>query len=203
MVTTKGLNIRAVLFDFDGTLTTPGALDFPAIKRVLGCPVDQPILEFIQSIADSRQRSAALERLEQFETEAAHQSRPNDGAVEIVSWIKQRRLPVGIITRNSRASVATALSHFSPLGPDDFAVLITRDESLAPKPSGAGIRWAARGLGIATEQVLMVGDYVFDCEAGRRAGACTVLLDPHDDPRLADVVCDFRIRRLGELKRII
>ena len=28
-------NIKAVLFDFDGTLTQPGALDFPAIKRKL------------------------------------------------------------------------------------------------------------------------------------------------------------------------
>ena len=29
-----GINIKAVLFDFDGTLTQPGAIDFQLIKRV-------------------------------------------------------------------------------------------------------------------------------------------------------------------------
>lgn len=196
-------DLRAVLFDFDGTLTTPGALDFPAIKKTLGCPVDQPVLEFIQSIADHRKRKTALDQLDRFETAAARQSRPNHGAVEIIRWIKNRRLPVGIVTRNSRASVAAALLHFAPLGADDFEVLITRDEPLAPKPDGEGIRWAARFLGVQPGQVLMVGDYIFDCQAGRAAGARTALLDPHGDPRLMGVACDFRIRRLGDLEKII
>jgi hypothetical protein len=33
-----------VLFDFDGTLTHPGALDFAAIKREVGCPADRFVL---------------------------------------------------------------------------------------------------------------------------------------------------------------
>ena len=28
--------IKAVFFDFDGTLTSPGALDFPKIKLAIG-----------------------------------------------------------------------------------------------------------------------------------------------------------------------
>ena len=41
--------IKGVLFDFDGTLTRPGALDFPAIKQELGCPADQAILEYLET----------------------------------------------------------------------------------------------------------------------------------------------------------
>ena len=41
--------ISAVLFDFDGTLTKPGALNFSQFKKSIGCPVDRPILEFIES----------------------------------------------------------------------------------------------------------------------------------------------------------
>ena len=52
----KGYRIRAVLFDFDGTLTLPGALDFSRIKRALNCPPDIPILEYIESIADPVRR---------------------------------------------------------------------------------------------------------------------------------------------------
>ena len=40
--------IRSVLFEFDGTLAVPGAIDFKTIKRDLGCPLDQPILEHIE-----------------------------------------------------------------------------------------------------------------------------------------------------------
>ena len=39
--------MKGVLFDFDGTLTQPGAIDFLAIKREIGCPKDTAILEYI------------------------------------------------------------------------------------------------------------------------------------------------------------
>jgi HAD superfamily hydrolase (TIGR01509 family) len=196
-------NIQAVLFDFDGTLTRPGALDFPAIKKALGCPLDQPILEYVQAIATPYARKEALEQLDRFEILAARRSKPNDGAVEIVRWLKDQGLPVGIITRNSRASVLTALAHFAPLGVDDFDVLVTRDDPPAPKPSGQGVHWAARHLRTRPEAILMVGDYLFDCEAGRSAGARTALLDPHNDPRLEAAVCDVRLRCLDELKGLV
>ncbi|MFZ1983203.1 MAG: hypothetical protein WAU91_02250, partial [Desulfatitalea sp.] len=61
--------IRAILFDFDGTLTVPGALDFPAIKKDLGCPLDQALLEFIDTVTDPSRRQAAHDRLTFFETQ--------------------------------------------------------------------------------------------------------------------------------------
>ncbi len=196
-------SLKAVIFDFDGTLTLPGALDFPAIKKALGCPLDRPILEFIQTIQDSQERQAALTRLDDFETQAAATSQPNPGAQEQVRWIKQHKLAVGLITRNSRASVMRALENFDRLGPGDFDPIITRDDPLEPKPSGDGILWAARHLQIRPQEILVVGDYLFDTQAGRAAGAATVLLDANQDPRLIDAVCDFRIQSLHELTPIV
>ncbi|MBC2710323.1 MAG: hypothetical protein HGJ94_04790 [Desulfosarcina sp.] len=48
--------IDAVLFDFDGTLTRPGALDFSVIKRAIGCPDGIPVLEFMAGINDDAHR---------------------------------------------------------------------------------------------------------------------------------------------------
>ena len=48
----KPFLIKAVIFDFDGTLTKPGTLDFPSFKKSLGCPVDQPTLEYIENLTD-------------------------------------------------------------------------------------------------------------------------------------------------------
>ena len=44
----KPLSIKAVLFDFDGTLTEPGALNFSLLKETIGCPENSPILEFFK-----------------------------------------------------------------------------------------------------------------------------------------------------------
>ena len=50
----RPFRLRAVLFDFDGTLTRPGALDFAAIKRQVGCPPDRFVLEWDQGTAGRR-----------------------------------------------------------------------------------------------------------------------------------------------------
>ena len=46
--------IKGVLFDFDGTLTLPGALDFQAIRREMKCPPDIPILEWLETVPAER-----------------------------------------------------------------------------------------------------------------------------------------------------
>jgi hydrogenase maturation factor/phosphoglycolate phosphatase-like HAD superfamily hydrolase len=195
--------IRAVLFDFDGTLTRPGALDFSRIKGALKCPSDTPVLEYLQSIQDPVRRRSARRQLDQFELEGARNSRPNAGAQQLVPWIKAHGLSVALITRNSLASVVRALENFDRIGPQAFDLIITRDSDVAPKPSGDGIVWAARQLGIECAEILMVGDYLFDPQAGLAAGALTALLDPHNDPRLAEAACHFRIDRLDDLRPII
>lgn len=195
--------IRAVIFDFDGTLTLPGALDFPAIKRDLGCPIDQALLEFIAAIQDPAGRQAAHRRLDFFETQAARRSRPNPDAQELVAWLRGRGVRVAILTRNSRASVLCALENFNPLSADSFDLIVTRDDPVAPKPSGEGVLYAAGVLGFDPSEMVVVGDFIFDCQAGQAAGARTVLLDPHDDPRLSGACCDHRIRRLAELKSLL
>jgi len=47
-----------VLFDPDRTLTCPRALDFPAIKHELGCPLDEPILEHVENELASRRANS-------------------------------------------------------------------------------------------------------------------------------------------------
>ena len=194
--------IQAVLFDFDGTLTLPGALDFPGIRAALGCPPGQPILEFIDSLKNPRARQAAMDRLDDLETAAAGRSMPNDGAEALIRWLRSQGLAMGILTRNSRRSVVTALANFDGVA-GQFDVIITRDDPLRPKPSGEGVLSAARKLDVKPVQMLVVGDFIFDCQAARDAGAPCVLLDPADDPRLRSVDCDYRIRHLDEVKILL
>ena len=168
--------IDAVVFDFDGTLTEPGALDFSVIKMAIGCPDHTPVLEFMAQVKDSVRRDDMARELDRFEMAGAAISRPNAGAETILARIRQLGLPMGILTRNSRASVERALENFAEFTVADFDALVTREDPVKIKPSGEGVRLAARQLGVDPAHVLVVGDFIFDIQAGRDAGALTAYL---------------------------
>jgi hydrogenase expression/formation protein HypE len=194
--------IDAVLFDFDGTLTRPGALDFSVIKREIGCPESIPVLEFLAGVEDDARRQHLFSQLDRFELEGAAASRPNDGAEEIVAFIKAAGLPVGILTRNSRASVGRALENFSRIRLADIDVLITREDPVKIKPSGEGVLLAARKMNVDPSALLLVGDFRFDMEAGGRAGALTAFLT-NGRPMSEKISCRFVIDTLPALESIL
>lgn len=196
-------SIRAVLFDFDGTLTLPGNIDFAGIKKAIGCPHDAPILEFIEGLPSAADRQQAQRVLEQFEDQAALHSRPNEGAEELVRFLKQHRIRLGILTRNRHVSLDTALKNFAHVRLDDFDIIITRDHVQRPKPDPEGILLAVHRLGVPAANLLMVGDYRYDIEAGQRAGARTVFLESHLTKRRPDPPADFVVSTLGEVATII
>jgi hydrogenase expression/formation protein HypE len=195
-------NVKGILFDFDGTLTCPSGLDFAAIRAALGCPDDETILEFIDSLSDAAARARAHQVLEAFELQAAREAQPNQGAEELVQSLKRKGLPLGIITRNRYAMVLRSLANFQGVSSEDFAVIVCRDDGCAPKPEPDGIRLAAERMGVPVEQLLMVGDFRYDIEAGKRAGALTVLLTNGQEREDWGCSPDFRIERLDELSGI-
>ena len=84
MMSFDKFSFKAVLFDFDGTLTEPGALDFAAIRQAMGCPPDQAILEFIDTIEDRSRRKHTIDILDEFETSGAENSVPNPDTEAII-----------------------------------------------------------------------------------------------------------------------
>jgi len=197
------LLIKAVLFDFDGTLTKPGALDFSVVKQAVGCPDGSPVLEFINGLDDPAERENAWAVLNRFETHAAEISKPNDGAENLLSHLKSKGIAIGLITRNSIDSIKISLQNFEQTTLGQFDVVITRDDPVNPKPSPDGIQLAARKLGVETYQILVVGDYIFDMEAGKRAGTTTLFLKtaPPVDVNAHD--CDFTVDSLDEVEDIV
>ena len=197
------MTIKGVLFDFDGTLTLPGALDFPAIKKAMGCPLDQLILEFVESQPPDQQPKL-MEILEEREDSAAQSSLPNGGAEECLCTLRRKQIPVGILTRNSLKSVRKALEQFKEVTIDDFDAIITREMSL-PKPHPDGVIKAAGEMGVFPEELLVVGDFSFDIIAGKRAGASTVLLTNGGESIMApdDPQPDYTISRLEDLPALL
>lgn len=199
----KLFRISAVLFDFDGTLTKPGALDFSVIRQTIGCPDDMPVLEFIQSLPSSDKQKEALSLLEQFEINAAANSMPNNGAEEMIFWLRGKGIYVGIISRNSLQCIKLALKNFKKTSISDFDIIISRDDPVKPKPSADGVILAAKKLSVDAEEMLIVGDYVFDIQAGQEAGAVTVFLYNRSVSESLTADSDYTISDMKGLKKIV
>jgi HAD superfamily hydrolase (TIGR01509 family) len=195
--------MKGVLFDFDGTLTQPGAIDFLAIKEEIECPHDMAILEYIK-LQPPKKQVVLTKILEGHEAEAARLSIPNQGAEVCLSTLKGRGVPIGIITRNSLKSVTLALQQFDSIECRDFDVVITREAAL-PKPSPEGVFKAASSMGCLAEELMVVGDFRFDVIAGKRAGAKTVLLTNGGKSSMApgDPIPDYVCGDLNEVVEIV
>lgn len=195
--------VQAVLFDFDGTLTKPGSIDFNLIKRAIGCPAESFILEFIETIDDPAQKQKVISVLEKYENAAADCSEPNHGAEELILFLQSKDIRTGIISRNSLESILRSFHNFKKIKAADFNVIVTRDDPVKPKPDGDGIILAAKKLKVDPKQLVVVGDFLFDIQAGKNAGSITVFLNNGRKPDFSDSESDYTISRLAELKKLI
>lgn len=193
------LSRRHWIFDLDGTLTLP-VHDFAFIRASLGVPDGSDILGFLESlpVAEAAPLHARLQEIEESlveKTEAA------PGVGELLSRLHAGGARLGVLTRNTREN---ALRTLSAIGVGRFfreEWIIGRDEA-PPKPAPDGIQHLASRWGAEPDDVLMVGDYLYDLETGRAAGVATVHVDPAGLfrwPALADVA----VTSLAELVAVL
>jgi len=192
------LHASAVLFDMDGTLTQP-YFDFDAIRREIGLTTEPrtPVLEAMEMMPPA-QRQRAERILLHHEARAAEESILWEDTLPVLATLRNAGVPVGCITRNSRTSANTVIA----LHGLTFDALFTREDGPL-KPSPEPVRAICRKLGVEPRKAWMVGDYLFDMQAGRAAGATTVLMVGNARlPEWADQA-DHVIRRLTELLDLI
>jgi len=167
---TEPPRIRGVVFDMDGTLVAQ-AIDFDAIRRELGLPFGTPLLEAMDRLpaADRAAGWAVLDRHEQAAVAAAAVL---PGVLDFLAWLDARGAKRAVLTRNSRSVAEAVLGRCGLL---TFDPIVTRDD--APfKPQPEGLWRICKAWGVAPTEVLMLGDYVYDIQVGRNAGARTALL---------------------------
>src|SRR5690606_31988301 len=154
--------------------------DFPAIKQALDIPQDADILHHLAALP-AAQAAAKHAWLLQHERELAQASVAAPGAVELVRALHERGCRLGILTRNAHALALLTLETiglgdcFSPVD------VVGRDEA-PPKPHPGGLLHLAGLWGVAPQALVMVGDYRFDLDCARAAGARGVLVNLSDNP---------------------
>jgi HAD superfamily hydrolase (TIGR01509 family) len=163
------------IFDMDGTLTM-GIHDFDAIKVTLELPLDQPILEALAGLPATIAQPKH-QKLAEIEWALARQATAQPGAHQLLERLCAQGKQVGILTRNGKAIAHETLAACGLLDFFEPEHILSRD-CCAPKPEPDGILQLLATWQTAPQAAVMVGDYVFDLEAGRRAGTATVYIDP-------------------------
>ncbi|MFP3902861.1 MAG: HAD family hydrolase [Armatimonadota bacterium] len=183
-------DIRAVIFDFDGTLAETN-IDFAKMRRrIIGLLKDWELWDegmddqryVLDLIAAGRQKLAPDEdRIEQFQSEAdtilqqveletCKDAAPFPGVVAALDRLREAGLKVGIVTRNCRVGVASVTSRYH-LHHD---VLSTRDDVVNVKPHPDHLVCALDLLGESPERAIMIGDHITDVQGAEGTGAYTI-----------------------------
>ncbi len=162
------MSIRGVIFDLDGTLVD-SALDFDLMRREMGLPQGLPILEALSTLGaeEARRRWQILAR---HELEGVERATLFPGVREFLAELARRDMRRAVLTRNSSASTLATLARFEL----EIHTIHARDDGPA-KPDPSGIWRICETWGLRPAECVMIGDYRFDIEAGRRAGTRTVL----------------------------
>jgi HAD superfamily hydrolase (TIGR01509 family) len=163
------VRLRGVVFDLDGTLVVQ-ELDFEAMRREIGLPPGTPLLEAVERM-DAAGREAAVAVLRRHELAAAETAALNPGVAAFLDWLAGRGVRRAVLSRNMRGAVEKVLRRCGL----SFDLVLARED--APyKPSPEGLWHICVTWGVAPAEVLMVGDYLYDLQAGRSAGTRTALV---------------------------
>jgi HAD superfamily hydrolase (TIGR01549 family) len=190
--------IRGILFDLDGTLVD-SRLDFVAMRQEMELPPDQPILEALAGLAPQHaERCRAI--LDRHELAGAERAILLPGVPELLDWLHRRGIRQAIATRNSRQITTTTLSKVGVA----FDLVLTRDDGPV-KPDPWPVLHACTMWDLMPQEVVVIGDFRFDVEAGRAAGSRTVLLTHPHDPRLHPNTegADLLLASLAEHARLL
>jgi len=165
---------RHWIFDLDGTLTV-AVHDFTAIRNELGVPHGSDILGYLATLP-AREAGVLHDRLQKIELELAAVTVTAAGAPELLSRLRDNGSRMGILTRNTRENALRTLELIGLESYFESGDILGRDQAL-PKPDPDGIFRLMSRWGAPPADATMVGDYLYDLQAGRQAGALTVHVD--------------------------
>ena len=187
--------IKAVVFDFDGTLFQ-FVLDYEGMRNgvkdvviAAGLPAStfqggERIRDIVNEMREYAKTNGWTNKktqkvmdeingvLDRFEWESAQSNSPADGAKDVLQTLKKMGLMTGLLTNNSKRSITYLLRKYGFTKLLD--VVVTRSD-LGDfnylKPSPIGLAKVLEKLGAKANEALYVGDSVVDVKAALGVGA--------------------------------
>jgi phosphoglycolate phosphatase len=182
--------IKAVIFDFDGTLAVLN-IDFSLMRERIfdlmkhyGIRHETIQEKYLLEITDEVYQSLREKNpsgaetffqeshriLHEVEMKAAEEGRLIPGTKATLKRLRRKGIKVGIITRNCEDAVRKVF----PSVNDYCDVFVSRNSVKRVKPHPDHLTYVMKKLKISQEEAVMVGDHMIDIQAGRRVRMKTI-----------------------------
>jgi phosphoglycolate phosphatase len=190
MKSTSLQKVKAVIFDFDGTLAVLN-IDFSLMRRrifdLMRCYglreetiQEKYLLEIIDEVyqilweKSSSHAEAFYQEshqiLHEVEMKAAEEGKLIPGTEATLRKLRDEGIKIGIITRNCEDAVRKVFPNI-----DYFCdVFVSRNSVKKVKPHPDHLTCVMESLRISGQEAVMVGDHIIDIQAGKRVGMKTI-----------------------------
>ena len=178
-------DFQAIIFDFDYTLadSSRGIIasvnyalnelglklaDDEAIRRTIGLSLPETLVKLAGKLHGARSDEFSSLFIERADQVMVGLTVLLDAVPKTVERLKQRNLPLGIVSTKFRYRIEAVLRREHLL--EAFSVIVGGEDVREHKPSPKGLCTAIERLGRAPTHCLYVGDSVTDAETAKRAG---------------------------------
>ena len=163
-------NIKAVLFDMDGTLTVPN-IDWKELRARVGVAEGVGIMEHVYALSGLEARRADL-IVRETEMTSVCDAVANQGLGQLFDQLENKPWKRALITNNHRVAMERVVSTFDLR----FDLLMSRED--APlKPAPDLLLLALERFEISPEEAVFIGDGRYDREASAAAGVRYIHLE--------------------------
>ncbi|MCH4889548.1 HAD family hydrolase [Acidaminobacter sp. JC074] len=208
--------IKAVIFDFDGTLINTNQLIKIGLNKFSQKYLKRKLSELELSnlngkhlseqmayIAGDNASQAVIDFKRWYTSHHDAYATGFIGIRELLEILKHEKIKMGIVTNNSSQPLKQGLSHLA-YG-KYFTHLITSDNVKRPKPDPEGILNILKMFDLRPDEILYVGDSSSDMRAAKAAGVLACLVDwtSLSDLEKRRLSPDYMIHRPFEIFHII
>ncbi|MDH7508854.1 MAG: HAD family hydrolase [Methanomassiliicoccales archaeon] len=220
--------VKAIIFDFDGTLVN-SAIDFDAMKKeFFSALVNRGIepnaistsdtiyqsLARVKDVCEKCGKTLLLEELNRVIDEVLLKAELRnventtliDGVKPVIKFLRENGYKVGILTRGSRVYVMKAFNVVG-LSAEEFDAIICRDDFPIDeaKPNGIALKRIATRLGVDASECVMIGDHPLDlaCAIDAKSNFIGISSGKYDDETWKSKGCSIVIRSVAELPRVL
>lgn len=185
--------MKAVIFDFNGTLFNDSHLhvqawksflythlnidiDHEEVRRTFIGPSNYVIFRELLGLDVTREQAAELSIKKEAEYRVAVYSDPNNlrlvpGVEEMLDYLTENNIPFALATSSVKGNVEFYLEDLNMKKWLSWDRIVYEDSGLPHKPDPAYYIEAARILGVKPEECIVVEDSLAGFEAARKAGA--------------------------------
>jgi HAD superfamily hydrolase (TIGR01549 family) len=187
--------LLGVIFDLDNTLVS-SSLNFERIRSDLGCPKDIDLLDFVDALPE-QQKIDANKLLVKYETIDALNATKLAGTDQLLTLLSGLDIPCAIVTRNCHQAALLKIQQNNI----NIPTLLTREDHKA-KPAPDALLHIAKCWKIQPENLLYVGDYLYDLQAAQNAKTMSCLVTYGKTMSYADLAT-IEVNNLSELSAAI